>query len=81
MLLLGILFASGRRTATSWLRAAGITDEFQDYFYFLVAVGHKTNSIATQLIVLILRTLPLPERLHRLRQSDDQDLQPESAKN
>jgi len=63
VLLLGILFAGGRRTVTSWLRAGGITDEFQDYFYFLVAVGHKTNSIATQLIVLILRTLPLPERL------------------
>ncbi len=63
VLLLGILFASGRRTVTTWLRAAGVSDDFQDYFYFLAAVGRKTNSIATQLVVLILRTLPLPERL------------------
>jgi hypothetical protein len=63
VLLIGILFAGGRRTVTSWLRAAGVSDDFQDYFYFLVPVGRKTNSIATQLVVLILRTLPLPERV------------------
>ena len=59
VLLAGILFASGRRTVTSWLRAAGISDEFDDYYYFLAAVGRKTKSIATQLVVLILRTLPV----------------------
>ena len=63
VLLLGILFASGRRTVTTWLRAAGISDDFQDYYYLLAAVGRKTKSIATRLVVLILRTLPLPERL------------------
>lgn len=63
VLLLGILFASGRRTVTSWLRAVGISDDFDDYYYFLAAVGRKTESIATQLVILILRTLPLPERV------------------
>ncbi len=63
VLLLGILFANGRRTVTSWLRAAGISDDFDDYYYLLVPVGHKTKSIATQLVTLVLRTLPLPERL------------------
>ncbi len=63
LLLLGILFASGRRTVTSWLRAVGISDDYDDYYYFLAAVGRKTESIATQLVILILRTLPLPERL------------------
>ena len=63
VLLLGILFASGRRTVTTWLRAAGVSDDFRDYYYFLAAVGRKTNSIATPLVVLILRTLPLPSRL------------------
>ena len=63
VLLLGILFASGRRTVTTWLRAAGVSDDFQDYYYFIAAVGRKTKSIATPLVVLILRTLPLPERL------------------
>ena len=50
MLMLGILFASGRRTVTSWLRAVGISDDFDDYYYFLAAVGRKTESVATQLV-------------------------------
>jgi hypothetical protein len=29
LLLIGVLFARGRRTVTSWFRAAGITDEFR----------------------------------------------------
>jgi len=63
VLLMGILFANGRRTVTSWLRAAGVSDDFQDYYYFLEPVGRKSKSIATQLVALILRTLPLPQRL------------------
>ncbi len=62
-LLVGILFASGRRTVTTWLRAAGVSDDFQDYYYFIAAVGRKSESIATQLVALLLRTLPLPKRL------------------
>ena len=34
VLLLGILFANGRRTVTTWLRAAGVSDDFQAYYYF-----------------------------------------------
>jgi len=36
VLLLGILFASGRRTVTTWLRAAGVSDDFQDYYYWFI---------------------------------------------
>jgi len=63
ILLMGILFASGRRTVTTWLRAACVSDDFQDYYYLLTCVGRKSELIATQLLALILRTLPLPERL------------------
>lgn len=63
ILLVGILFATGRRTVTTWLRAAGISDDFTHYYYFLSRVGRKTESIATQLVALILSTLPLPERV------------------
>jgi len=63
VLLVGILFAQGRRTVTSWLRAAGVSDDFQDYYYFLAPLGRKTKSVATQLLALLLRTLPLPDRL------------------
>jgi hypothetical protein len=61
--MVGILFAHGRRTVTTWLRAAGVSDDFADYYYFLSSVGRKSESVATQLLVLLLRTLPLPERL------------------
>jgi hypothetical protein len=63
VLLVGILFAHGRRTVTTWLRAAGVSDDYQDYYYFLAALGRKTKSVATPLLVLVLRTLPLPDRL------------------
>ncbi len=63
VLMTGILLAGGRRTVTSWLRAAGVSDDYQDYYYFLACVGRKSESIATQLVVLLLRVLPLPERV------------------
>ena len=66
MFLIGVLFASGRRTITTWLRAAGVSDDFQDYYYALAALGHKTESVGNQLVQLVellLRTVPLPERL------------------
>jgi hypothetical protein len=62
-LLLGMLFAQGRRTVTTWLRAAGIRLHYQDYYYFLAAVGRKTKSVATRLVFLLLEELPLGERV------------------
>ena len=58
--MVGILFADGRRTVTTWLRAAGIS---ADYYYFLTSLGRKTELVSTQLMALVLRVLPLPNRL------------------
>jgi hypothetical protein len=63
VLLTGILFAVGLRTVTSWLRAVGVSDDYRDYYYFLAPLGRKAKSVATQLFLLVLRTLPLPDRL------------------
>jgi hypothetical protein len=63
VVLIGILFAQGRRTVTTWLRAAGVSDDYQDYYYFLAALGCKTEKVARQLVLLLLRQLPLPERV------------------
>lgn len=46
LLLCGILFARGRRTVTSWFRAAGITDEFRPGYTTVCAVGREANSMA-----------------------------------
>jgi hypothetical protein len=49
VLLVGMLFAHGRRTVTTWLRAAGVSVDYQDYYHFLAALGRKIELVATQL--------------------------------
>jgi DDE superfamily endonuclease len=63
ILLVGILFAQGRRTAASWLRAAGVTEEFKTYYYFIAGVGRKVEWIARRLLILILARIPTGPRL------------------
>ncbi len=63
VLMSGMLFAFGRRTVTTWLRAAGISTDYADYYYFLAALGRKSESVAWRLLALVLRILPLPDRL------------------
>ncbi len=45
-LLAGLLFAHGRRTVTSWFRAAGITAEFRPAYHAVYAVGRRTEQLA-----------------------------------
>jgi hypothetical protein len=45
LLLAGILLASGRRTATSWFRAAGITQDFRRAYHVIYAVGRAADSL------------------------------------
>ena len=42
----GILMAQGRRTASSWWRAAGVGRRFRSYYYFLDSVGRKADEPA-----------------------------------
>lgn len=46
LLLAGMLLASGRRTATSWFRAAGITSEFRCAYHAIYAVGRRADAVA-----------------------------------
>jgi len=63
VLLVGMLFAGGRRTVTSWLRANGVDVGFQGYYYFLAALGRKIEPVASRVLTLVLVVLPLPRRL------------------
>ncbi len=63
VLMIGLLFAQGRRTVTTWLRAAGVSDQFDNYYYFLGSLGRNSKLVATSLAVVILRRLPPPERV------------------
>jgi hypothetical protein len=62
LLLLGILFARGRRTVTSWFRAAGITDEYRPAYRTVCAVGRETDSLARSTLLAI-EPLLNPRRL------------------
>src|SRR6266581_4725659 len=56
-LLTGLLFASGRRTVSSWLRAGGLSNDYQEYYYFVYALGHKVKSLAAVLLRIALETI------------------------
>jgi DDE superfamily endonuclease len=49
-LLTGLLFATGRRTVSSWLRASELSKDYQDYYYFVFALGRKVKALATVLL-------------------------------
>jgi hypothetical protein len=49
-LLCGALFARGRRTVTSWFRAAGITTDFRRAYGALWAAGRRANALAYRLL-------------------------------
>jgi hypothetical protein len=57
-LLLGILFAQGRRTVTSWFRAAGIAEDFRPAYATVCAVGRRATPMA---IGTLLTVKPLLE--------------------
>jgi hypothetical protein len=62
-LLSGFLFATGRRTVSSWLRAGGLSDEYQDYYYFLWSVGHKVQSLGGVLLRIAVEVIAPPGRI------------------
>jgi hypothetical protein len=63
LMIMGIVFARGRRTVTTWLRAVGIQDDFADYYYFLQPLGRKTRETASRLLTLLLVRLETGDRL------------------
>src|SRR5215204_4171595 len=63
VVLLGMLFARGRRTVTTWLRAVGITHDFADYYYFLQPLGRKAKRLADGLLTVLLVRLVHGQRV------------------
>jgi DDE superfamily endonuclease len=61
-LLLGMLFARGRRTVTSWFRAAGIADDYRQSYVTVCAVGREANHVALSALHVV-RPLLGPRRL------------------
>jgi len=57
LLFVGALFARGRRTVTSWFRAAGITLDFRRAYSALWAAGRRAEGLASRLLCTTLKPL------------------------
>ena len=57
LLSLGALLARGRGTVTSWIRAAGLSDQFRPCYTTVAAAGKKADSVAARLALEALKPL------------------------
>lgn len=62
-LMTGVLFARGRRTVSSWLRGAGLQNDYKNYYYFLGSLGRKIRFVGSALLSQVLPILPTGERI------------------
>ena len=56
-LFLGALLARGRRTVTTWIRAAGLSDQFRPCYTAVAAAGKKAEMVAAYLVSRVLKPL------------------------
>jgi hypothetical protein len=57
LLFLGAVLARGRRTVTSWIRAAGLSDQFQNCYTAVAAAGKKAETVAAYLVLWVVEPL------------------------
>ena len=63
-LFIGAILARGRRTVTTWIRAAKLSDRYQSCYIAVAAAGKKADIIARRLLLDVVR--PLLKRPTRL---------------
>ena len=56
-LLVGAVLARGRRTVTSWVRAAGLSNEYRPCYTTVAAAGQRADSIAARLLSGVVKPL------------------------
>lgn len=54
VLMMGLLFAGGRRVVASWIRTAGLSADYQDYYFFLQSVGQRWQELGRRVLLLVL---------------------------
>jgi hypothetical protein len=62
-LITGMLFARGRRTVASWLRAAALGADFRAYYYFLGSLGRNVSFVAALVLRRAISVIAPGERL------------------
>jgi hypothetical protein len=53
--MMGLVFGNGRRVVASWIRAAGLSSDYQDYYYFLQGLGRAWEGLGRRVLMLVLR--------------------------
>jgi hypothetical protein len=56
-LFIGAVLARGRRTVTTWIRAAKLSDRFQSCYIAVAAAGKKADIISRRLLIEVVRPL------------------------
>ncbi len=56
-LFLGAVLARGRRTVTSWIRAAGLSSQFRPCYTTVAAAGKQAKNIAARLVCEVVKPL------------------------
>ena len=56
-LFVGAVLARGRRTVTSWVRAAGLSDEYRRCYATVAAAGKRTDRMAARLAHEVVKPL------------------------
>ena len=56
-LFLGAVLARGRRTVTSWIRAAGLSRQYQPCYMTVAAAGKQADNIAARLVYQVVKPL------------------------
>src|SRR5690242_16840046 len=57
LVFVGVLLARGRRTVTSWIRAAGLSADYKPVYTTISAAGKRADAIAARLAHRVLKPL------------------------
>lgn len=57
LLFLGAVLARGRRTVTTWIRAAGLSEQFRPCYTAVAAAGKKAETVAAYLVLWVIKPL------------------------
>jgi hypothetical protein len=55
--LLGVVLSHGRRTLSRWIRVAGLSAQYRRCYATAAAVGHRTQRVATRLLLEVVKPL------------------------
>jgi SRSO17 transposase len=62
-IVVGVVFAIGRRTVSKWIVAAGVGDDWKAHYYFLGSLGRNADEVSRRLMLVVRREMPTQGRV------------------